>query len=75
MDENFEIAPESTHEENETSTATVKFGEKSRSVSASNLIFFLLKNYHQKEQLSRKYKHPVSCCASVLPHTEENDES
>ena len=43
MDENFEIAPESTHEENETSTATVKFGEKSRSVSASNLIFFAKK--------------------------------
>ena len=42
MDENFEIAPESTHEENETSTAaTVKFGEKSR--SASNLIFFAKK--------------------------------
>ena len=40
VDENFEITPKSTYEENETSTATVKFAEKSaKSAAASNLIF------------------------------------
>ena len=42
VDENFEITPKSTYEENETSTATVKFAKKSaKSAAASNLIFFV----------------------------------